>query len=153
MNIATLYRLLASCFYLLPDWITKRKRYFKACISGLISLCLQLIVFNILRTWLKATWANTIAVEIAILCNFTINNYYTFRDKTFLKTGVKTTLAKAIQFNTISLSSMAIQFMSLHIELVIFCPHLILENIAVLIGIVIGSVVNFLLYKAVIWRH
>lgn len=146
------YRFLAYCFYLLPNCVTKHKQYIKACISGVISLGLQLIVFNALRLFIKPTWANTIAVECAIITNFIINYHFTFRANKKNQPSCQYIIKQFVQFNLLSLSSMLIQFISLHLELRLLGRHLIYENMAVLIGIVIGSVVNFIFYKTIIWR-
>ena len=147
------YKFLSNLFYKLPNTITRHKRYYKACFSGVVSLGVQLTVFNIIRIWVQPTWANTIAVEIAILTNFAINHHFTFRDKKQHTTSHKILAKKLISFNAVSLSSMFIQYLCLHLEMKLFGPHLVYENIAVLIGIIIGSIVNFILYQTIVWRH
>jgi|GEM_PF-3067318 len=150
--INTPYKIASKLFNKLPNWITKHKRYYKACISGVISLVAQLIVFNILRLYLRSTIANNIAVEIAIITNFLINYHFTFYDHKTEAPSSKKLISQFVTFNLVSLSSMLIQYIALHIELSIFGNHLIYENIAVLIGIIIGSIVNFILYKTIVWR-
>jgi putative flippase GtrA len=146
------YACISHLFHKLPDWITQYKRYYKACISGVISLGVQLIVFNSLRLFIQPTTANTIAVEIAIITNFFINDHFTFYDRKQKKRAWKNILSQLFTFNLVSLSSMLIQYIALHLELSLFGNHLVYENIAVLIGIIIGSMVNFALYKAVVWK-
>jgi putative flippase GtrA len=147
------YQFLSRLFHKLPEWITRHKRYYKACISGLVSLGVQLVVFNILRLYLQSTTANTIAVEIAIITNFIINYHFTFHDHKSDKPGFKKLFSQFVTFNLVSLSSMLIQYISLHIEMTMFGKHLIYENIAVLIGIIVGSIVNFILYKTIVWKR
>jgi dolichol-phosphate mannosyltransferase len=148
----TTYRFFSDTFHKLPNWITRHKRYYKACMSGVISLGVQLIVFNILRLYIKSTIANTIAVEIAIITNFIVNYHFTFGDHKKAAPSLKNLVSQFITFNGVSLSSMLIQFLCLHAEMAIFGRHLLLENIAILIGIILGSIVNFILYKLFVWR-
>jgi putative flippase GtrA len=148
----TTYERISHVFHKLPLWVTRHKRYYKTCISGVISLCLQLMIFNALRLCIEPTSANTIAVEIAIITNFFINNHFTFYDRKQKKPGFKKILFQLGVFNLVSLSSMIIQYMSLHLELSLFGRHTLYENIALLMGIIIGSVVNFALYKTIVWK-
>lgn len=148
----TTYTFLSGLFNKLPDCITRHRQYFKACISGVISLGVQLIIFNLLRLELKSTLANTIAVECAIITNFIINYHFTFYEHKQKLPSKSKVFRQFFSFNFVSLSSMLIQYISLHVEIATFGRHIVYENIAVLIGIILGSIVNFILYKFVVWR-
>ena len=101
---------------------------------------------------MKATTANIIATEIAIITNFLINYHFTFYDHKQKKPAFKKITPQFFTFNLVSLSSMLIQYISLHVELSLLGTHVVYETIAILIGIIIGSMVNFALYKTVVWK-
>ena len=61
-------------------------------------------------------------------------------------------IKKFLMFNLVSLSSMIVQFICLHISTITFGNHAMIDNIAVVIGIILGSIVNFIWYKFIIWR-
>lgn len=135
------------------QWIKKHHRYLKVCLVGSTSLIIQLILFNILRVWLSATLSNAIAIECAIINNFFVNNFFTFKDKR-LSISLNTKLIKKfIQFNCYSLGSLGLQILVLYMGIHILKPNRLTENILVCIGIFLGSIVNYLIYTRIVWRH
>lgn len=81
--------------------------------------------------------ASPIAIEISILSNFLINNYWTWRDKssgTFLK--------KLVKYHTTAAISGVINYVILIVLTEHFALHFMLSNF---VGIGVGSVINFLL--------
>jgi len=133
--------------------LRESQRFIKVCLVGGIGALIQFTFFNILRGILAPEWANSVAVELAIVSNFIINNSWTFADKKIkAKHGKKRMVAKFLQFNFFSLGSILIQFLVIKIGTAIFGRGLLLENLLVAVGILIGLIYNFTIYTRLIWR-
>ncbi|MBI2418230.1 MAG: GtrA family protein [Ignavibacteriales bacterium] len=81
--------------------------------------------------------ASICAIEISILSNFFINNYWTWRDK-----SNGTFVHKLLKYHTTAAISGVINWLLLILFTEQFHLHFMLSNF---IGIAIGSVINFLL--------
>ena len=130
----------------------KLKNYIKMCCVGVSSLIAQLVVFNILRLYITPAIANSIGVEVAVIMNFILNNHFTFKDQKIKKSQRKKLIGKFIQFNIASLGSMAIQAVTVHGFIMLFGRHAMWENIGVITGILLGSVLNYFIYSRFIWK-
>lgn len=124
-------------------------RYSKSCFTGIIAASLQFIVFNLLRTFHHPIIANNIATELAILTNFLMNHTFVFSER---KNSRLSFIKKIILFNLFSLTSLVIQTLSLMIGIYYFGRGAWIENTFVLIGIGLGSILNFGFYSKIIWR-
>lgn len=131
----------------------KYHRYLKVCLVGITSLLIQLLLFNILRVWFDAMLSNVIAIECAIINNFFANNLFTFKDRR-LSIELNAKLIKhLIQFNCYSLGSLVLQALVLYVGIHLLKPNRLTENILVCVGIILGSIVNYLIYTRLVWRH
>jgi dolichol-phosphate mannosyltransferase len=130
----------------------KLKNYIKMCCIGVSSLVAQLAIFNLLRLIITPAIANSIGVEVAVIMNFILNNHFTFKDQKIKKSQRKKLIGKFIQFNIASLGSMAIQAITVHGFIMLFGRHAIWENVGVITGILLGSVLNYFIYSRLIWK-
>jgi dolichol-phosphate mannosyltransferase len=85
---------------------------------------------------MKVTWAGAIAIEVSIIHNFLLNNFWTWRDN-----RQKSFLIRFIQYHSVTLISGGINYLILIGFSALGMHHLI----ANLIGIAIGTVINFVL--------
>jgi len=140
----------------------KNQRFFKVCIVGAIGAVIQYVLFFTLKSipafreisWLGLSYktlANAISVEIALLSNFFINNFWTFSDKKII--SFKSLLLKLPQFNILSLGSVFIQaaVMEIGTRLIPLDSNLIDFGLVAL-GILIGLIWNFTMYTRVVWK-
>ncbi|MFC1711813.1 glycosyltransferase [Patescibacteria group bacterium] len=128
------------------------QKFIKVCFVGGIGAVIQFSLFNILRNSLAPEIANTIAVEIAVISNFIINNVWTFKEEKIKFSKVGKLLAKFVQFNLVSLGSILIQFVVMKIGVSVVGRSLLWENLLVMIGILIGLVWNYTMYTKLIWK-
>lgn len=128
------------------------EKFIKVCFVGLVGAVIQFSVFNLLRVKILPEYANTIAVELAVISNFILNNVWTFREQKIHFSQLKKLILKFFQFNLVSLGSILIQFLVVKIGVGIFGRSFILENILVAIGILLGLVWNYTMYTRFIWK-
>ncbi len=129
------------------------KSYFKMCFCGLFGSIVQFILFNLLRSHLNTAIANAIAVEVVIMINFFTNNYFSFR-KYRLRSNysLKSWVKKVLFFFTISHGSLLIQTGTLVLGNSLLGSSVKLDNLLVFVGILIGTVWNYSLFKKFIWK-
>lgn len=125
------------------------KSYFKMCLVGLSGAFVQALIYNILRNYLSPVTAMQIAVVLAIINNFILNNRFTF--KRISVPGHKKIKAFCL---FISYSVLIIMFQSswLKLGLRYIGAGLLKENVIIFFGMVFGSMINYLAYSRLIWR-
>ena len=129
----------------------KTKRYQRACTVGLSSLLLQLLIFNVLRHVLSPVIANLIAIELAIINNFILNNMYTFKDRQLTLKLNGHLCRHLITFNLYSLGSLGIQTLVVFLGTHGVKATVWIENGLVFLGIVLGSIINYMIYSRLVW--
>lgn len=97
-----------------------------------------------------SVWATAFSTEIAIICNFFLNNIWTFSQRkppTFFKKMIG-----LLKFNAVSLTALGIQSMAVGIATLIFPDTLVTRQFA-LAGAVLFLVVPYkwLFYNKIIW--
>jgi len=130
----------------------KSEKFLKVCVVGFMGAVVQFSIFNVLRLRLKPEWANAIAVEIAVICNFIVNNIWTFKEEKIKFNQLKKLASKFLQFNLVSMGSITIQFIVMKAGVAMFGRSFILENLLVMIGILIGLIWNYTMYTKLIWK-
>lgn len=128
------------------------KKFIQVCFVGFAGAVVQFTVFNILRLRIQPEYANTVAVELAIISNFILNNLWTFKEEKIEFSKVGKLLSKFFQFNLVSLGSILIQFLVMKIGVSLLGRSLLLENGLVMVGILIGLVWNYTMYTKFIWK-
>ena len=91
-------------------------------------------------------------MEIAVISNFIINNFWTFKEEKIHFNQLKKLLPKFAQFNLVSLGSILIQFLVMKFGVTLLGRSLIHENSLVAVGILIGLVWNYTMYTKLIWK-
>jgi len=145
--------------------LREHKRFVKVCIVGAIGAFIQFVAYYILKfIFFKFTgvsfgsfyisqkaFFNAVAVELAIMTNFIINNLWSFKDRKLL-INLNFTI-KFLQFNFFVLGSLIIQAFVLEFGTrATKIDNNFFDFILISIGILIGLAYNYLIYKNVIWK-
>ncbi len=142
--------------YLIKQTLINPPRFFKFLAVGAIGFIVQFITFRIFRSFdLRPSLATALSAEIAIVSNFIWNNLWTFAERKL--TSFKQIVVKFPQFNLTSLGSLIIQAVISEIGTrILGIRHLALgintDDVYLMIGILIGLVWNYTMYKLVIWK-
>lgn len=124
--------------------------YFRMCLVGLSGVIIQCMLYNFLRHKLPPVSANQVAVFGAIINNFTLNNQFTFK-KNPLTFSYKTLKSLAF-FIGYSILMIGCQSYWLHLGIKYFGSGQLKENIVLITGIILGSILNYIIYANFIWR-
>ncbi|MFC1727713.1 glycosyltransferase [Patescibacteria group bacterium] len=130
----------------------RSQEFVKVCVVGFIGAVVQYSIFNFLRLSLEPAVANTVAVGAAIISNFTLNNVWTFKESKIAFFDFKKLLPKFMIFIMISFGSLLIQFLVMKVGVALLGRGFIIENGLVAVGILIGLIWNFTMYKKLIWK-
>ncbi|MRG60537.1 GtrA family protein [Agromyces sp. CFH 90414] len=127
-------------------------------VVGLVGLVIDVALFNALRLgafgadgWAQsAIGAKTISTSVAIVCNWIGNRYWTFR-----KHRRRNYLGEFAEYVVVSLGGMAISLLCLWISHhVLGFTSLLADNLASnVIGLALGTVFRFLLYRYWVFGH
>lgn len=121
------------------------QKLIKIMVIGAIGTLVQLIFFNLFRLKLTLGFAQNLAIEVAVISNFVLNNLWTFKEKSF-------SLIRFIKFNLSSLGSILIQNLVLIGGIKLLGQTFMIENLLVIVGILLGLIVNYLMYTRVVWK-
>jgi len=130
----------------------EHEKLFKIMIVGGIGTIVQLFFFNIFRLSLNLSLAQNLAIELAIISNFLLNNLWTFKDTKFTIKQLKKLTAGFLKFNLASVGSIVIQNIVLLTGIAVLGRSFIIENALVIVGILIGLIWNYLMYTRVVWK-
>lgn len=127
------------------------KEYVHMCMVGLSGVLIQCIVYNILRHSLTPFASAGFAVTAAIVNNFTLNHYFTFKNR---RLGMRLKKLPAMSF-FIAYSIAMIFFQSYWLKFwtQYFGNGYIKENAFMVAGLLIGSIINYVIYTQLIWQH
>ena len=128
----------------------KLNRYLKMCIVGCCGSLIQFMVYNLLRSILSPVQAIKFAVIVAIINNFALNDRFTFKNIVPLRKFYKLKLFAL--FIIYSLFMVSLQSFWLKIGIKYWGGGYLQENLIILTGLIIGSLVNYLIYSRVVWR-
>lgn len=126
------------------------KRYLKMCLVGLSGTILQYFIYNLLRQELPPFNAAQLAVVAAILNNFVLNNYYTFRKKQRIDTYER--IRSFSLYVGYSIVMIYLQSYWLLLGIKYFGPGALKENLIILGGIILGSILNYITFSNLVWR-
>lgn len=115
-----------------------KKRFFKFAVVGLSGIVVNegLLAFLTEIHQFKVALAGGIAIETSILTNFLLNNFWTWKDS-----HRKSFFIRLIQYHSVSLIAGLINYVIL-IGLTHYGWHHLIAN---LVGIAVGTMINFLL--------
>jgi dolichol-phosphate mannosyltransferase len=128
------------------------QKLIKVMIVGGIGTIVQLVFFNLFRLFLNLSLAQNLAIELAVISNFTLNNIWTFKEDKFRFRELGRLLIGFVKFNILSLGSIVIQNVVLLSGVAILGRSFWIENSLVLFGIILGLIWNYLMYTRVVWR-
>lgn len=131
--------------------VEKSLRFLKVALVGGMGAVVQFIIFNILRLVIIPEYAVALAVEVAIVSNFILNNLWSFKDKK-ISFDSKRIFAKFLQFNLFSLGSLLIQFLVMKIGVILLGRSFFGENFLVGLGILLGLFWNYFAYSRFVWK-
>jgi len=123
----------------------QNEKLFKVLLVGGLGSVVQLIFYNLFRLRMNLTWSQNLSIETAIISNFIFNNIWTFKEKGW-------SLARFIKFNLSSFGSLIIQNIVLFGGVALLGQSIIIENILVTVGIILGAIWNYLMYTRVVWK-
>ena len=125
-------------------------RFFKFCLVGLSGVGVNMGIFWLLTRYgglgQKDFLALAIAIEASIVSNFTLNEFFTFRDRR--SPGVNFVL-RLLKFNGICLAGAGVQA---GVYAILFHALGVYDLVSNLIGIVIATLWNYLLNTWLTWK-
>ena len=135
-------------------------RVFKFLVVGSIGALTQLLALNLWRRFLPFQLAFFLAIETAVVMNFTLNNLWTFADRKIKKQSLITSFVK---FNLSSAGSIIIQQVTalvgeqtIGIQALFVVPvinYLVdTGTMFAVVGILIGMFWNYFAYNTFIWK-
>lgn len=124
------------------------KTYLSMCTVGLIGLGIQGLVYNVLRLHYSPFFAAQIAVMAAIINNFLLNNHYTFK-----KRNIHQRFKSLTFFIIYSILMVSFQSNFVHLGIDYLGRGYLKENLVMLTGVVLGSLMNYFFYSRWIWRE
>lgn len=126
-------------------------QYFKMCLVGLVGVLVQLVVYNLLRAHYAPAQAMKVAVLAAILNNFILNTRFTFKQHFFATWQQK---VKAVTlFIGYSVIMIYLQSGWLTLGIKYLGAGYLKENCILISAVVLGSVLNYLIYSRLVWRQ
>ncbi len=124
-------------------------RFVKFCLVGFSG-----VLVNMGLLWLLTEFAGlfyllsaAISIETSILTNFTLNDYFTFRDRR--SPTLKSFLSRLVKFNLVSLAGLALNMGVLWLFTEVLGIYYLLSN---LFGIVLATLWNYLVNTWWTWR-
>jgi dolichol-phosphate mannosyltransferase len=131
-------------------WIRlhKSRTFVKFAIVGASGVLVNLGVFTLLiMTGVNKYIASPIAIELSIVWNFLLNNYWTFRRR---KTGDRTRI-RGLKFNLVSILALGVSYGTFVVMSLAF-PNT-MPQVHQLIGIVPAMIVNYFLNSYWTFKH
>ncbi|WP_045097236.1 glycosyltransferase family 2 protein [Legionella fallonii] len=123
------------------------KPYLSMCVVGFVGLILQCLAYNSLRFYCTPFIAAQLAVLVAIINNFILNNRVTFKNR-----NLKLRFKSFAFFVSYSLVMVGFQSNWMRLGISYWGSGLLKENLIMFSGVVVGSVLNYLFYSRMIWR-
>lgn len=130
----------------------KIQRFFKFGVVGVTGLTIQTSFFyytSIFHDYLPSYIATLIGAEMAIISNFILNNFWTFKE--YKATGLKAVM-KFLQFNLTSVVAIAIQSGIVWLGQRLSHDNKLAVQISYFGAIAIVLVVNYIIYNKFIWK-
>lgn len=126
-------------------------RILRVLFIGGIGFIIQTAVFELLAVYLKILPASTAAVvgaEIAILCNFTLNQKFSFGEK---HENTLPLWQRLLRFHLVVSGSIFLQWLFIFTTEQ-FTSNLLLIHVAYASGVIVGFASNYMGYKLFVWK-
>jgi dolichol-phosphate mannosyltransferase len=128
----------------------RNKNFLKFVMVGFGGLFTDLLVFNISNIFVRSATASIISGSVAMLFTFTLNNFWSFRDR------------KAISFRMLfptflfyvasSYVPILLRSYLIHQLEVVYGESFLISNLGMMLGISFGIIWNFTVYSKIIWK-
>lgn len=122
------------------------KPYLSMCFIGVLGLLVQCGLYNLLRHSLAPFFSAQLAVSAAIVNNFLLNNRFTFKSR-----GVSNRFKAGTFFIAYSLAMVTLQSYWVHWGVSYFGEGYLRENLIIISGIILGSILNYFVFSRIIW--
>ena len=125
----------------------KAVEFFKFSVVGATGVGVNMGLLYVLTRFLglQVEWASPIAIEVSILSNFMLNNYWTFvKRDTNVKFG-----ARLVRYHLVTGLAGLVNYGTLLLLVKAFHMNDMLAN---LIGILLGTIINYLLNSLWTWQ-
>jgi len=126
------------------------KQYIKLCVVGFSGTIVQFISFNLLRTMMSASSAIFFAILLAIINNFYFHGRVTFKKRGFVFTDLFTRIGFIFVIYQSLMVFLQIEWLKWTVWWI--GPSRLHENIMMFVGMVWGSLLNYVVYKNFIWN-
>jgi dolichol-phosphate mannosyltransferase len=127
-----------------------KSSFFKVCLVGAVGAIIQISTYPLFRNFMPVSIAHNLSILLAIISNFTLNNVFSFKDRQI--DGFINLLRKFFSFLLVSMGSVVIQNIVMHLGLRVFNDTTKTENILNVLGIIVGLVFNYTFYVKLIWK-
>lgn len=128
--------------------LKKSLRFLKFCVVGTIGFIINTIGLEFLvQGHFHPALAGGIGAELAIISNFLLNNFWTFKEKKIIFGKMP---IKFLQFNTTSFGAVIIQSTTIWLGVTFWGFYT--YRIFYLLGVGLGLFWNYLMYSRVIWK-
>ncbi len=134
-------------------YVFSHSSFVKFVIVGLIGFILDFsISYVLIEKMHKALWyATIISTESAIICNFFLNNFWSFSHKR-IAGGTRSYMASFLKFNLVSSGSVAIQTIGIHIfDLIFGRKWWYIYKVLLIVFVVIPY--SYFFYNKLIWKN
>lgn len=127
------------------------KQYIKLCLVGFSGAIVQFVSFNLFRNMMSASMAILFAILLAIINNFYFHGRITFQKKGFAFTD----LFRRMGFIFVTYQSMMVFLQVEWLKWSVLCigSSRLHENLMMFVGMVWGSLINYVVYKHFIWKE
>lgn len=126
------------------------KQYMRMCCVGASGAVLQCFIYNLLRHSMTPFHAAQFSIVVAMFSNFTVNSLFVFKRK--FSTNMLQKLTSFGLFIGYSALMVNIQSYWISIGIRVLGQGYLKENIIVLIGVILGSFLNYRSYSRIIWK-
>ena len=126
------------------------KRYINMCLVGVSGAILQCLIYNVLRQSMPPFNAAQFSVIAAMCSNFTVNNCFVFKKR--ISTNIIQKITSFGLFIGYSALMVNIQSYWLSMGIQVVGQGYLKENIIIIIGIFLGSFLNYRSYSSLIWK-
>lgn len=126
-------------------------QYFVMCGVGITGMLVQVLVYNMFRMIANPLFATNIAVTMALINNYILNNRYTFTYRN--SSHIRENKNKFALYILYSCFIIILQGKWLKFTLYLYGSGFWKENLLVFCGIVLGSVINYFVFSKVIWKY
>ena len=127
------------------------KQYIKLCLVGFSGTIVQFTFFNLFRTFMSVSHALCFAIMLAIINNFYFHGRVTFRKKDF---SIRRLIGReGMIFVVYQILMIYLQVQWLQWTIQWIGASALHENLMMFVGMIWGSICNYLVYKNIVWRH